>query len=80
MYARLLTSEVGDNDTVVFTAGGSATGKTSILRAAGKTPGVSFIVDTTFSNVVRAMREGFQKAIKKANKDGVTLQEIIPVS
>lgn len=57
LYAILLKSAVTEDDTVVFTAGGSATGKTSILRTAGKTPGVSFIVDTTFSNIARAMSQ-----------------------
>jgi hypothetical protein len=53
VYARLLTKTFGTNDTVVFTAGGSATGKSSILRSAGDNPGVDYIVDTTFSNAER---------------------------
>lgn len=40
---------------MVFTAGGSATGKSSILRKASKKKGVAFIVDTTFSNTERAI-------------------------
>ena len=39
IYARLLTRPFRENDTVVFTAGGSATGKSSILRSAGGNPG-----------------------------------------
>jgi hypothetical protein len=55
IYACLLNRPFGENDTVVFTAGGSATGKSSILRSACENLGVAFIVDTTFSNAARAL-------------------------
>jgi hypothetical protein len=55
IYERLLSRSVDSDDTVVFTAGGSATGKSTILRTAGQRPGVDFIVDTTFSNAGRAL-------------------------
>lgn len=57
IYARLLREPFTSEDTVVFTAGGSATGKSSILRSAGESPGVSFVVDTTFSNTERALEQ-----------------------
>src|SRR5579871_2053528 len=58
MFARLLRSKVTERaDTVVFTAGGSATGKSSILRKAGKKEGVAFIVDTTFCDSTRALNQ-----------------------
>ena len=56
-YERLLSRRVRGDDTVVFTAGGSATGKSTILRAAGKRSGVDFIVDTTFSDTKRALAQ-----------------------
>lgn len=58
-YASLLSRRVrGDAAaTVVFTAGGSATGKSTILRDKGKRPGVDFIVDTTFSDTKRALAQ-----------------------
>lgn len=56
-----------DDDTVVFTAGGSATGKTTILRTAGQKPGVDFILDTTFSNSVRALSQ-VRKALASNRK------------
>ena len=46
---------VSDSQTLVLETAHSATGKSSILRTAGSTPGVSFIVDTTFSNTARSM-------------------------
>ncbi len=55
LYEQLLCAPVAANDTIVFTAGGSATGKSSILRKAGANPGVDFIVDTTFSNAARGL-------------------------
>lgn len=57
IFERQLSCEFGANDTVVFTAGGSATGKSSILRSAGKEPGVDFIVDTTFSDTARGLAQ-----------------------
>lgn len=54
-YAKLLARPATSDDTIVFTAGGSATGKSSILRSAGRKRGVDFVVDTTFSNVERAL-------------------------
>ena len=56
-YTRLLSRRVRGDVTVVFTAGGSATGKSTILRAAGKRSGVDFVVDTTFSNTKRALAQ-----------------------
>lgn len=56
-YARLLARPATSDDTIVFTAGGSATGKSSILRSAGRKRGVDFVVDTTFSNVQRALNQ-----------------------
>lgn len=67
IYAHLLQSEFTDDDTIIFTAGGSATGKTSILRTAGKPPGVGFIVDTTFSNVDRAVSQ-IERALGSGRK------------
>jgi hypothetical protein len=55
IYERLLSRPVEVDDTIVFTAGGSATGKSTILRTAGQRPGVDFIVDTTFSDARRAL-------------------------
>ena len=57
VYTRLLAQPMGENDTVVFTAGGSATGKSTILRTEGQRPGVDFIVDTTFSDATRALAQ-----------------------
>jgi hypothetical protein len=65
IYERLLSRPVDANDTVVFTAGGSATGKSTILRTAGRRHGVDFIVDTTFSNAGRALLQ-----VKKALASG----------
>jgi hypothetical protein len=67
IYSRLLKIKVSKDDTVIFTAGGSATGKTSILRTAGKTPGVSFVVDTTFSNAKRAISQ-VNRALRSERK------------
>lgn len=66
-YKRLLKRPFAEDDTVIFTAGGSATGKSTILRAAGKNPGVSFIVDTTFSNLDRAVDQ-IEQALKTGRK------------
>ena len=67
IYKVLLANPVKTRDTVVFTAGGSATGKSSILRAAGRSLGVDFIVDTTFSNTDRAMAQ-MEKALASGRK------------
>ncbi len=48
IHARLLARPVSGNDQVVFTAGGWATGKSTILRTEGQRPEVDFVVDTTF--------------------------------
>jgi Zeta toxin len=61
VFKRLLSRRAQGGDTVVFTAGGSATGKSTILRAVARKPGVDFIVDTTFSNTKRALGQ-----VKKA--------------
>jgi hypothetical protein len=54
LLRRKMTS---DADTVVFTAGGSAVGKSSILRKAGKKHGVAFILDTTLRDSQRAFHQ-----------------------
>jgi hypothetical protein len=51
---KLLSQPVRRDNIVVFTAGGSATGTSTILRIAGAKPGVDFVVDTTFSDTRRA--------------------------
>jgi hypothetical protein len=56
-YKRLLSKPPVQDRTVLFTAGGSATGKSTILRKAGRRVGVDFIVDTTFSNTHRALSQ-----------------------
>lgn len=53
-YLRLLSVPLGADDTVVFTAGGGASGKSTVLRAEAKRRGVEFIVDTTLSGYARA--------------------------
>jgi len=65
VYKKLLKRPVARDDTVVFTAGGSATGKSTILRAASQKPGVDFIVDTTFSDAPRAMAQVEQALARK---------------
>lgn len=65
IYERLLSRPVDQDDTVVFTAGGSAAGKSTILRTAARRRGVDFIVDTTFSNSARALLQ-----VKKALASG----------
>src|ERR1700677_3356914 len=67
VYKKLLEAPLGKDDTVVFTAGGSATGKSTILRAASGKPGVDFVVDTTFSDPVRAMAQ-VEKALASGRK------------
>jgi len=54
VFDRLLSRPCTSENTVVFTAGGSATGKSTILGAAVQQPGIDFVVDTTFSNEARA--------------------------
>lgn len=53
-FSRLLADPASGNETVIFTAGGGASGKSSVLRALVAWEGVAFIVDTTFSDPVRA--------------------------
>lgn len=67
IYAKLLRRKAGANDTVIFTAGGSATGKSTILRRASQKPGVDFVVDTTFSNEERAISQ-VRAALDKERK------------
>src|SRR5690242_17517278 len=55
IFRHLLARKFRDNDTVIFTAGGSATGKSTILRSAGSQPGADFVVDTTLSSTDRAI-------------------------
>lgn len=54
-FARLLAAKSKTGQTVVFTAGGGASGKSTILRAQAERPDVDFVVDTTFSNTDRAL-------------------------
>jgi hypothetical protein len=56
-YRKLLSRPVQKDNTVVFTAGGSASGKSTILRSAGSKSGVDFLVDTTFSDARRAFSQ-----------------------
>ena len=54
-FAKLLEAEATSGTNVVFTAGGGASGKSTVLRAQADRPEVDFIVDTTFSRPDRAM-------------------------
>lgn len=57
-YEALLSRRrLSRGNTVVFTAGGSASGKSTILRGEGKRPEVDFLVDTTFSDTDRALAQ-----------------------
>jgi hypothetical protein len=55
LYAELLGAAPTTGDTVVFTAGGGASGKSTVLRAQADRPEVDFVVDTTFSDPQRAI-------------------------
>jgi Zeta toxin len=55
LFGKLLTATPTTGTTVVFTAGGGASGKSTILRAQANRPEVDFVVDTTFSDVERAI-------------------------
>lgn len=66
-YKQLLARRPRTSTTVVFTAGGSATGKSTILRAAGKRSGVDFLVDTTFSDTERALAQ-IDRALQAGRK------------
>lgn len=55
LYAELLGSAPTTGTTVIFTAGGGASGKSTILRAQANRPEVDFVVDTTFSDPQRAI-------------------------
>lgn len=66
-YRNLLCRKLRRDKTVVFTAGGSATGKSTILRVAGTTPGVDFVVDTTFSDTRRAFSQ-VDRALESGRK------------
>lgn len=55
IYQKLLSRPVDADDTIVLTAGGSATGKSTILRTEGRRRGVEFILDTTFSDTARGL-------------------------
>lgn len=57
IFKHLLSRKFKVDDTVIFTAGGSATGKSTILRSAGQQPGADFIVDTTLSDFDRAVEQ-----------------------
>jgi len=68
IYKVLLAAPVKKaRDTVVFTAGGSATGKSTILRAVGRSSGVDFIMDTTFSKIDRAILQ-VERALASGRK------------
>ena len=56
-FLHLLERKAAPEATVVFTAGGGASGKSSILRAQLERPDVDFVVDTTFSNTGRALTQ-----------------------
>jgi hypothetical protein len=66
-YRTLLSEPRPRNKTVFFTAGGSATGKSTILRKAGRRTGIDFIVDTTFSDTTRALLQ-VDRALKAGRK------------
>ena len=66
-FKNLLSRQLRKDKTVVFTAGGSATGKSTMLRVAGATPGVDFVVDTTFSDTRRAFSQ-VGRALKSGRK------------
>src|ERR1044072_9465880 len=66
-YRTLLTGRVCGNNIVVFTAGGSATGESTLLRAAGEKRGVDFLVDTTFSDTDRALAQ-LDRALERGRK------------
>jgi|GEM_PF-2621081 len=57
IFQHLLARKFSSDDTVIFTAGGSATGKSTILRSAGQQPGADFVVDTTLSDTTRAVNQ-----------------------
>ena len=67
IYERLLSQPLGSEDTIMLTAGGSATGKSTILRTDGRRPGVEFILDTTFSNTERGLLQ-IEKALEAGRK------------
>ena len=50
-FRMLLEQPAQEEQVVLFTAGGGASGKSTVLRAQGSRPDVDFIVDTTFSNL-----------------------------
>jgi len=54
LFNLLLTKKTAGKDIVVFTSGGSAVGKSTLLRAAAKQDDAAFIVDTTLSDFKRA--------------------------
>ena len=55
LYAELLGTTPITGNTVVFTAGGGASGKSTVLRAQADRPEVDFVVDTTLSDPQRAI-------------------------
>jgi hypothetical protein len=57
LYAELLHSAPTTGNTVIFTAGGGASGKSTVLRAQANRPEVDFVVDTTFSDSPRAIAQ-----------------------
>ncbi|MEI8342770.1 MAG: hypothetical protein WCH43_14695 [Verrucomicrobiota bacterium] len=57
LFVELLEARPTTGNTVVFTAGGGASGKSTILRAQANRQEVDFVVDTTFSNTKRAIRQ-----------------------
>jgi hypothetical protein len=56
-FRHLLAKPFGQDNTVVFTAGGGASGKSTVLRALAALTHVEFIVDITFSLPQRALNQ-----------------------
>ncbi|MEI6492255.1 MAG: hypothetical protein WCO94_06880 [Verrucomicrobiota bacterium] len=67
-YAKLLNRPVEDGrDTVVFTAGGSASGKSSVLAVGALPKSAELVFDTTFSTPARAMGQ-VKRALQNSRK------------
>ena len=54
-FADMLSKTLASGRNVVFTAGGGASGKSTVLRSQADRPDVDFVVDTTFSSTVPAL-------------------------
>jgi hypothetical protein len=57
LFAKLLKQSPTTGTNVIFTAGGGASGKSTILRAQVDRPEVDFVVDTTFSDSARSIKQ-----------------------